>query len=216
MTARIKTGDPGALDNPTTKRSARERRCIVTRAVLPDAKLVRFARSPAGAVVPDVAAKLPGRGAWVTADRNTVDEAAAKGRFGHAFKQASEASASLSDEVEALLRDRLRSYLSLARKAGEVVMGFDQVRAALQSGPPGLVLAACDGAEDGRGKILSLAHAAHGAAVADLLSAQELGLAFGREHVIHALLKPGRFAEVCAVEMDRLRGFVVKGRQTTS
>lgn len=216
MTARTTTGEAGSLDNSSAKRTARERRCIVTRAGEDEARLVRFALAPDGTVVPDVAARLPGRGAWVRASRACVDEAAKKGRFSHAFKAQAIAPHDLSDRTESLLRDRARSYLSLARKAGEVVIGFDQVRAALQSGPPGLLLAAPDGAEDGRGKIAALAKAAHGASPVEVFSAQELGLAFGREHVIHALLKTGRLAEVCAVELDRLRGFVVSGPQGSS
>src|SRR5437870_12059149 len=45
------------------------RRCVVTRAVLPKAALVRFVVGPTGEIVPDVAARLPGRGLWVKAER---------------------------------------------------------------------------------------------------------------------------------------------------
>jgi len=56
----------------------RERRCIVTGEVMPDSRLIRFVAAPDGQVVPDVAAKLPGRGLWVTATRKAVTLAVEK------------------------------------------------------------------------------------------------------------------------------------------
>ena len=47
--------------------SARQRRDIVSGEVLPDNRLLRFVADPEGQVVPDAAAKLPGRGLWVEA-----------------------------------------------------------------------------------------------------------------------------------------------------
>ena len=46
-----------------------ERRCIVAMERRPQGEMIRFVLSPDGQVTPDLAAKLPGRGAWVTASR---------------------------------------------------------------------------------------------------------------------------------------------------
>ena len=51
--------------------------CIVTRTVKDEAELIRFARSPDGMAVPDLARKLPGRGLWVSLDRKVLDQAIA-------------------------------------------------------------------------------------------------------------------------------------------
>ena len=40
----------------------RERKCIVTGEVLPEARLVRFVAAPDARIVPDLEARLPGRG----------------------------------------------------------------------------------------------------------------------------------------------------------
>ena len=45
----------------------RERRDIVSGEVMPEHRLIRFVAAPDGTIVPDVAAKLPGRGLWVEA-----------------------------------------------------------------------------------------------------------------------------------------------------
>ena len=67
-------------------RGSRERRCIVTGEVLPEARLLRFVLAPDGQVVPDVEAKLPGRGLWVSADRTIIAQAVAKRLFARAAK----------------------------------------------------------------------------------------------------------------------------------
>ena len=49
-------------------RKAVARMCIVTREVRPIADLIRFVAGPDGELVPDIKARLPGRGVWVTND----------------------------------------------------------------------------------------------------------------------------------------------------
>jgi len=62
----------------THAQASRERRDIVSGEVLGEARLIRFVAGPDGAVVPDLARKLPGRGLWVAADRASVATAAKK------------------------------------------------------------------------------------------------------------------------------------------
>jgi len=63
-----------------------ERKCLVTGEIYPVHKLIRFVLDPTGNVIPDVTAKLPGRGGWVLADGKVLDSAMKKKifiRFGH-------------------------------------------------------------------------------------------------------------------------------------
>lgn len=187
---------------------ARERRCIVSRALLPETRLVRFVASPDGVVTPDPGAKLPGRGAWVEAARAAVETAARKNAFSRAFERAARAPDGLADDVERLLAARCLARLGLARRSGALALGFDQVRALLRDRAPGYLVEACDGAADGRGKVLALARAAHGEPpLAGCFSAAEIGEALGREAVAHVAFEPGAEAARFAVEIERLGGF---------
>ncbi len=49
--------------------------------------LIRFVASPDGVVVADLKGRLPGRGAWVTARRDVVEQAIAKRLFARALKR---------------------------------------------------------------------------------------------------------------------------------
>ena len=61
--------------NPRATASV-ERRCIVTGDTRDKADLIRFVVGPDGSVVPDIEGKLPGRGLWVSAERQTLETAA--------------------------------------------------------------------------------------------------------------------------------------------
>src|ERR1700746_464090 len=99
-------------DRPATLAAAmRERRDIVTGEVRDEARLIRFVAGPDGAVVPDLARKLPGRGLWVAADRASVEAAVRKGLFSRAAKAKLAAPAELAEQVESLLLKRLLSGL---------------------------------------------------------------------------------------------------------
>src|SRR5580765_5161387 len=93
---------------------SRERRCIVTGDVLPEARLLRFVLGPGGAVVPDVEAKLPGRGIWIRAERAVIAQAVAKRLFAKAAKAPATADADLPERAEARLVERMLAHLGLA------------------------------------------------------------------------------------------------------
>jgi uncharacterized protein len=181
-----------------------ERRCIVTGEVRPQAGLIRFVVSPEGAIVPDIAHRLPGRGLWLTARRDIVVEAVAKRRFAHAARRPVSVDDGLADRVETLLVKRCHDLIGLARRAGHARMGFVKVEQMLAASQAGLLLAAVDGGADGRAKLRARAPNVPERAV---LTATELGLAFGREHVVHVAVARGGFAETLAAELGRLGGF---------
>lgn len=187
----------------------RERRCIVGGEVLPEGKLVRFVVSPDGEVTPDIAAVLPGRGIWVHATRDAVETAAKKNLFAKAAKAPVKAALDLADRVERLLVQRMQADLGMARRSGQILLGFDTVGRALQSeDPPPLVIEATDGAADGKRKLFALSHARGlKTQTIECLSSAEIGLALGRENVIHAALKSGRLQERLSFDAGRLMGF---------
>lgn len=184
------------------------RQCAVTRERLAPDALLRFVRSPDGMVVPDVFGKLPGRGAWLTADPSIVATGVKERVFSRAFKQQSTPMDGMLDEIERQLTQRCIGLLGMAKKGGLAVLGFDQVRAYIRKQKPGWLLEASDGAEDGRNKVHFLAKAIYeDVKVAGALSSAELGMAFGRQHVIHALLEQGSLSDAFTVAYQRLIGF---------
>ncbi|WP_343056181.1 RNA-binding protein [Phenylobacterium haematophilum] len=192
----------------TLAQAARERRDIVSGQVMGEAALVRFVAGPGGLVVPDLARKLPGRGLWVAADRASVETAVKRGAFSRAAKAKLSAPADLADQVETLLRRRILDGLGLAKRAGELISGFEKVASTLNAGKAAWLIEASDGAADGRRKILNVARKSpKPPQLCGLFDAEELGLALGAENVIHTAFLAGRGADRWTNDVRRLSGF---------
>ena len=191
-----------------------ERSCFVTRRPAGPDEVIRFVVGPDKAVVPDLKRNLPGRGCWVTADREHVDKAAKKGLFGRAFKAQVTVPADLGGMVDLLLARAALGALGLARKAGALALGATKVEASVRSGAALLVLHATEASADGLRKIAQARRATAHAGGPEiraykLFSEQELGLALGGTNVIHAAVlagDAGRSAEKRMVALDRYRG----------
>ncbi len=182
----------------------RQRKCIATGEVADAGGMVRLVAAPDGTLVPDLAGDLPGRGIWLTASRAAFDRALKRRAFARAAKRPLEVAPDLADQVALRLRRRCLEYLGLARRAGQLVTGFEKVKAALAADRAAVLVQAADGAADGRAK---LRRAARGRVVIECFGNEELSLALGRENVVHAALAPGRLADRLVAECERLAGF---------
>jgi predicted RNA-binding protein YlxR (DUF448 family) len=165
-----------------------ERKCLVTGEVLPKNQLLRFVVGPDDIVVPDVAEKLPGRGLWVCPRRSVIDKAVRSNLFSKGAKKPVKANDDLSSLVEELLTARVIELLSLARKSGNAIAGFEKVKAVLVNETALILLQASDGSPSQKGKLRPPSGENR---YISCLSGQEMGLAFGRENVIHAALTAG-------------------------
>ena len=193
-----------AADDADEALTGASRRCLVTGAVRPKTALLRFVLAPGGEIVPDVAGKLPGRGLWLTAQRDIVSEATSKRVFARAAKAPVVVPDGLADRVETLLAQRCVEILGLARRSGLAVAGFVRVKTALTRGKVALLVEAIDAAADGQEKLAALAPALPRVAC---LNAREMGVAFGRENAVHVALGQGRLTELLIAEARRLQGF---------
>jgi predicted RNA-binding protein YlxR (DUF448 family) len=184
-------------------RTTTERRCIVTGEVGDTAGLIRFVVGPDDTVVPDVAGKLPGRGIWVTARREALATAVKKNLFSRAARQKVTVPPTLVEDVERRLLAQLTDRLSLARKAGLAVAGREKVLDWLVKEDAVLLLQASDGSAREKSRLRPPpGKGTH----FEVLTASELGLSFGREHVIHAALAAGGLTDLVREDALRLSG----------
>lgn len=180
----------------TGEESASVRQCALTRIHRPTEDLVRFVLSPSDEIVPDLKCKLPGRGVWITAARDCVDEAVRKGVFSRAFRTSVTVGDELATLVDSLLAREAVQRLSLGNKAGLVVFGFAKVEALIGSTDLACLLHASDAALDGCRKLNSRYEAVCRDAdeppcIINCLSTEQLSLALGRANVVHAAVKQG-------------------------
>ena len=189
-------------------RSDPERRCIATGEVQPKRGLIRFAVSPDRVVVADILGKLPGRGMWVAAERDALETAVKKKLFARAAKAQVTVPDGLVDDVEGALLRRVTDGISLARKAGQAIAGYEKVKDALGKDDVRILFQASDGSERGKSKLY---RPGGKGSFFEVLTAAELGLSFGRDRVIHAALGFGGLTERIREDAIKLSGVRVKG-----
>lgn len=166
--------------------AAAERRCLATGAVLPRRALLRFVVSPDGEIVPDVAEKLPGRGLWISASPAAITEAVRKNLFAKAAGAKVRAAPDLAAQVAQLLRRDLQQKLGLAKRAGMIVAGFNQVEPELARGALQALFIATDAGADGAAKLARLSPAL---SPLRLLQSVEQGQALGQDQLVYLGLR---------------------------
>jgi uncharacterized protein len=183
--------------------AATERLCIATGQVRPVGELIRFVVGPDGDAVPDLKHRLPGRGVWITARHHLIEEAVRRRLFGRGFKADVRVSTDLPDKLERLLEQSALNAISIAHKAGLVILGFAKVEAAVATAPLVALIRARDaGEESGQRLAAALKRRADTAAQGKIIEAftsPQLDLALGRINVVHAALLAGRASETFLV-----------------
>ncbi|KIC20588.1 RNA-binding protein [Leisingera sp. ANG-Vp] len=179
-----------------------ERKCIATGEIEPKQGLIRFVMGPEGQVVPDVMGKLPGRGVYVASNRDALETAVKKKLFARGFKAQVKLPDELVEEVERQVVRRLVELLSLARKSGDAVAGFEKVKDWLYKEDAKVLIQASDGSGRGKSKLST----PYKGKFIGCLTADELGMAFGRQTVIHAAVASGGLSKRVVDEAQRLQG----------
>ncbi len=217
--------DPAAVAPPEPQPAAGhdtlpERRCILTGAHGARAHLIRLAVGPDAAVWPDLAARLPGRGAWIMADRRALESAMAKGKLkgalARAFKESPPAvPADLAERIATGLQRRALDRLGLEHRAGHLVFGSDRLSETARAGRLALLLHAADAADDGTAKLNQAFRVGDGAMDSILtvpVGRDVLSAALGRENIVHSGVTDGRAA--ARVKADLSRWIAYLGTQT--
>lgn len=180
------------------------RRSVLSRARQDRDGMLRFVRDPGGRVVFDIDARLPGRGFWLEADRDSVRLAIKRQALTRAAGPGSTIADDLPDQIEQALVRRGLDRIGLARRAGALISGFDEVERGLRAGRAKILIQASDAAEDGLQK---LGRIAGDLPMVRLFDRFELGRALGRDEAVHLVVTHGSHATPLLTIVRRLAGF---------
>jgi predicted RNA-binding protein YlxR (DUF448 family) len=186
-----------------------ERTCVVTREAKPVSELIRFVAAPDGTIVADLKRKLPGRGVWVTAEKEKVALAVKKHHLEKALEGGVKAPSDLDAQIDTLLLAAAAGALSMARKAGALLGGFGKVEKAVGTEDVIALVHASEAAPDGVAKLRAAAvrrFGEQGVPAIRVFGTDQLDLAFGMSNVVHAALLAGLAgANVLARVQDLVR-----------
>ena len=191
-----------------------ERTCVLTRRKGTRDSLIRLALGPDGQVGPDVRARAPGRGAWISVSRAELDVANAKGKLKAALDRAFKATdlnipADLGEQIERALRQAVLDRLGLEARGGTLINGAERIETAARSGKVHLLIHAADAREDGR-RTLDQALRVGGGKARGMIFPEErtiLSMALGRENVVHVALTDPAAASRVSHALARWRAF---------
>ena len=200
--------DPLKVHNP-------ERTCVLTRRKANKDQLIRLALGPDGTVAPDVRARAPGRGAWISVRKSALAEAVANGKLKGALQRAFKTGdinvpADLADRTEAALRQYALDRLGMEARSGTLINGSERIESAARSGKVHLLIHAADAGEDGN-KALDQAWRVGGGERRGVIFPEGrtiLSLALGRENVVHVALIEAAAAARVVDALSRWREFI--------
>ena len=166
-------------------------------------QMLRFVIGPDSSAVPDLDEILPGRGLWLSAERNALHVACTKNLFAKRVRYPVRLTMDLAQRVDGLLADRCVALLQLARRSGVLSAGSDEVRRRLSMGGKGVLVLAADGAPKSLAKIINFAG---DVTIWAPLSSDELGAVLGRIRLVSVFVDKGGLADRLARDLSRLSG----------
>ena len=178
-----------------------KRKCLVTGTTVEKKDLIRFVVDPENRLIADINQNLPGKGYWVKADRDIILKAINKNILYKATKKEIKIEKNVLDRIEMQITKNIVNQISLCRKAGAAIFGFDKIKASLKSNNIGLLIQAVDGSDREKKRMLSQFIPK---IIDDCLTGADLGKAFGREKVIHCAILRGGFVENINFHANRL------------
>lgn len=189
------------------------RRCALSGERRERTELLRLVLDPDNALLPDVQEKAPGRGMWVSLNRQMLEAALKSGKLAkaacHNFSlkpKALSIAEDLGERIDKVLSAQVLRLLGLERGAGKLSLGFEKVRAECQSGRAHMLFIASDAGADAMQKIKGMA-ALNDIPLVRIFDRTELSLALGRENVVHAALKLGGVTKSLPLALERLSRF---------
>jgi len=189
-----------------------QRSCLSCREVKPKDELLRFVLDPDSLPVPDIAGKLPGRGAYTCFSRKCLENAVARRQFSRSFKGEARTPdvAEILDLIQRLLEEKITATLALANKAGRAVSGSDKVMDSLRKGDASLLILAADISADSEAKFRFVAEK-NGVEIFSFSVKNQLGTPLGKEIRTAVAVSPGAFADKLRRELTRYWNFFQGG-----
>ncbi len=176
--------------------------CAVTGETCSVNDMIRFVISPDLVVTPDLAEKLPGHAVYIKADLGTLKKAIWRNVFTTIARDTVEVPKNLIEMVDAGLSRQALECLSLARRGGNLMMGFASVEERMRIIPNGIYVVANDASDLGRTKLEKHLKSAE---MIDIWSSKELSLAVGEANTNHLFIEAGGLAEKLSRTAKKLK-----------
>ena len=177
------------------------RKCLVTGISFDKKELIRFVVDPKNKLIADLDYSLPGKGYWVKTDRQIILKALRTNIFIKTIKKKISIDINLISSIEVQIKQKIIQQISISRKAGQAIFGFEKIKSLSFRNTVKLLIQASDGSEKEKKRILTKSIPN---IIDDCLTGSELGKPFAREKVIHCAVLESQLSENIIFNANRL------------
>ena len=182
------------------------RKCIVTGNILPKSELLRFVVLPNGQMLPDFNKKLGGKGVYLSNSKTLLTGLTLKKNpLNKILHQNVIITPELPQMVEGILAKKGLEGINLARKAGDLILGFEKVKDIIAKGKAAFVIEATDAGDDGKQKIATIAKDLEKFSLYDVATLSE---ALNRENTVYLVVAKGHMDGVIREAFRRYQTFL--------
>ena len=185
-----------------------ERRCAQTYEIKTNDELIRFVADDVGEIFPDVAARAPGRGVWVSADAEILAKAVSGNAFAKSLKRKVLPNADLVARTTVALSNHCLDLLGFAKRSNQLIIGADKALDFLKDNDAAFLIEASDGSNDGRSKLLSRLGNKAEQKLIGCFTMDQLSAKLGVANCAHVVMRHGTFAKNYKAQILRLGGFM--------
>ena len=182
------------------------RKCITNGEILSKEELLRFTLLKNGTVLPDFDKKIGGRGFYLSNSRKQLSELSSKqnplNKLLHTKTIMSE---DLPDIVAKILAKKGLDMLNIARKSGELVLGFEKVKENLLKNKIAFIVIATDCGEDGLQKICRISPDVE---IFSLYDSAVLSQALCRENTVYMAINKGQIENAVHIALQRYQTYL--------
>jgi predicted RNA-binding protein YlxR (DUF448 family) len=178
------------------------RSCVSCRKKGMKGELIKLANTPAGVII-DYSERLPGRGAYVCADKACI-ERISDGALSRVFKASARRPEpdAFYEELGGKVRAKVESLLRMAMKSRLAATGFDESAAGCARDPNGLLLVAVDVSENTERRVMESCKGMEN--IFRFSTKDELGRVLGSRPVGVLYVRPSALSLALGRELGRL------------
>ena len=168
-------------------------------------QFIKISLSPDNSLVPDLFNKLPGKSIWVPCNKSMLADLLNEENLKNHFGVSRISTKNINALIESVLRKKILSTISLAKKAGRLAIGIDSIKTELL-GNRDCVIIVAEGAKSLKNH--SLLQAKGIQSFENLFKKEDLAKSSGKNNVKYVGILSKTFKKTIQVDLNKLKGFI--------
>ncbi len=187
------------------KKVIKTKKCIIKDKFFEKKLMLKLVLSPDGKIILDLNEKLPGKHIWISSERNSLIEAENRNLFSNFFGIKKDENKKILINIISFLKKRIVQRISLARKSSYAICGYEKIKSALFLNKIDLLIQASDGSKKEKNRLKGKFY---NKSLIECLKSSEIGVAFGRDYIIHAGILSNGFNEKFKNDVQKLNNLI--------